>query len=34
LLGTKSELTLSELVDLYVQRHETIRSPRTIRTLI
>jgi integrase len=33
LLGTQTELTLAELVDLYVERHKAIRSPRTIRTL-
>jgi integrase len=33
LLGTQTELTLSELFDLYVERHESIRSPRTIRAL-
>jgi integrase len=27
------DTTLSELVDLYLERHESIRSPRTIRTL-
>jgi integrase len=27
------ELTLSELFDLYVERHQSIRSPRTIRSL-
>ena len=27
------ELTLADLVDLYVERHESVRSPRTIRTL-
>jgi hypothetical protein len=31
LLGTRAELTLAELVDLYVKRHESIRSARTIR---
>ena len=28
-----SEFTLRELVELYVTRHEAIRSPRTIATL-
>jgi integrase len=28
-----AELTLAELVERYVKRHEAIRSPRTIRTL-
>jgi integrase len=31
LLGTKSELTLAELVELYIERHNA--SPRTIATL-
>jgi hypothetical protein len=33
LRGTRSELTLAELVELHVKRHEAIRSPRTIRVL-
>ena len=28
-----SELTLAELVDRYLDRHEKVRSPRTIATL-
>lgn len=31
--GERDDLTLRELVDLYIERHESIRSPRTIRTL-
>jgi hypothetical protein len=33
LLGMQRDLTLRELLDLYVARHESIRSPRTIATL-
>src|SRR5262249_20427903 len=33
LCGTPTALTLDGLVELYVERHEAIRSPRTIRTL-
>jgi integrase len=33
LLGTQTELTLAELVELYLERHEAIRSTRTITTL-
>jgi hypothetical protein len=29
----RADLTLRQLVALYVERHETIRSPRTIRTV-
>jgi integrase len=29
----REDMTLNELVDLYLKRHESIRSPRTIRTL-
>lgn len=32
LLGARTEMTLSELFDLYVERHESIRSTRTIDT--